>query len=83
MMKPAPKYSKEEFLRRGQMIYERDILPKFGGDNVGKIVAIDVDTGEFVLDTDTLRAAQTLRAQLPEAQIWCVRVGYPAVDRIG
>jgi hypothetical protein len=81
--KLAPKYGKEEFARWGQAIYERDVLPKIGEVNTGKIVAIDIDSGEFEMDVDNLRAATSLRERLPDAQIWCVRVGYPAVDRIG
>jgi hypothetical protein len=81
--KLAPKYEKEEFARRGQTIYEREIRPKVAGANNGKIVAIDIDSGEFALDVDSLSAAQALRARVPKAQIWCVRIGSPAVDRIG
>ena len=79
----TPRYSKEEFARRGQAIYEQEVLPRLDGTNSGKVVAIDIDSGQFALDTDTLRAAQALRARIPEAQIWCVRIGYRAVDRIG
>jgi hypothetical protein len=81
--KLTPKYSKEEFARRGQDIYAREVLPKLAPANTGKVVAIDIESGEFSLDVDGLRAAEALRARVPRAQIWCVRVGYPAVDRIG
>jgi hypothetical protein len=79
----TPKYSKEEFARRGQAIFAREVAPKLSGANSGKIVAIDIESGEFALDIDTLRAAQALRARIPDAQIWCVRIGSPAVERVG
>ncbi len=34
------RYSKEEFARRGDKIYESQIRPQFETDNNGKIVAI-------------------------------------------
>jgi hypothetical protein len=30
-----------------------------------------------------LTAANRLLARCPEAQIWCVKIGYPAVHRFG
>ena len=40
-----PRYSKEEFARRGDEIYERDIRPYLGPDDEGKFVVIDTETG--------------------------------------
>jgi hypothetical protein len=37
-----PRYSKEEFARRGDEIYERDIRPVVEAENKGKFVAIDI-----------------------------------------
>jgi hypothetical protein len=79
----TPKYDKEEFAQRGRAIYEREVLPTVDSTSNGKVVAIDIESGAFALDVDTLAAAQTLRERVPDAQIWCARVGYPAVDRIG
>jgi hypothetical protein len=35
-----PRYSKEEFARRGDEIYESHVRPQIEADNYGKIVAI-------------------------------------------
>ncbi len=40
-----PRYSKEEFARRGNEIYEHAIRPLVEGDNPGKFVALDIETG--------------------------------------
>ncbi|WP_017652881.1 hypothetical protein [Fortiea contorta] len=40
-----PRYSKEEFARRGDEIYESQVRPQVEADNQGKIVVIDVETG--------------------------------------
>jgi hypothetical protein len=42
-----------------------------------------VDTGSYEVGENSLAAAQRLLARLPDAQIWCVRVGSPAVHRFG
>jgi hypothetical protein len=49
----------------------------------GEIVAIDVDSDDFELGPDTLTAADRLLARRPDAQIWCMRIGYPGVHRFG
>lgn len=78
-----PRYSMEEFAQRGQTLYERDIRPLVETGNKGKIVAIDIETGEYELAEDTLTASDRLYARVPDAQIWCIRIGYRAVHRIG
>lgn len=77
------RYSKEEFATRGDAIYEKDVLPQLKPADEGKFAAIDIETGTFELDRDELKAGNKLRARLPEAQIWMVRVGQRAVHRIG
>ena len=78
-----PRYSKEEFARLGDEIYERDIRPLVETDNKGKVVAIDIETGAWEIDTDEITASARLEARYPDAQIWIVRVGFRYVRRFG
>ena len=78
-----PRYNKDEHARRGTEMYERLIRPQVETTHGGKIVAIDIDTGEFEVGNESLTAAERLLARLPNAQIWCVRIGQPAVHRFG
>ena len=78
-----PRYSKEEHARRGAALYEQQVRPQVETGNHGRIVALDVDTGAFEVAEDTLTACQRLLAHLPDAQVWCVRIGFPAVHRFG
>jgi hypothetical protein len=48
------KYSKEEFARRGNEIYETQVRHQVEEGNHGKIVTIDIDTGAFELAKDTM-----------------------------
>jgi len=78
-----PRYSQEEFARLGGSIFEDQIAPTLPTDAEGKIVAIDIETGEFEVGEETISVSNALLARLPDAQIWFVRVGQPAVHRIG
>jgi hypothetical protein len=78
-----PRYAKEEFSRRGGAIYERDVLHNVTASDDGKFVAIDIETGVWKLDTDDYAATERLLQQVPDAQIWLVRVGSVATYRIG
>jgi hypothetical protein len=77
------KYSKEEFARRGNEIYETQVRPQVEEGNHGKIVAIDIETAAFELATDTMTASDRLLERYPDAQIWCIRIGYKGVHRFG
>ncbi len=76
-----PRYSKEEHARRGTALYEQHVRLQVETGNLGRIVALDVDSGAFEVAEDTLTASQRLPSRCPDAQIWCVRIGYPAVRR--
>lgn len=77
-----PRLSKDEFMKRGQALYEQ-IRPQIEEGNRGNIVAIDLETGTFEVAADTLRASERLLAQCPQAQTWFVRIGYDDLFRIG
>ncbi|MBM4073209.1 MAG: hypothetical protein FJ271_30445 [Planctomycetes bacterium] len=76
------RHSKEEFAKRGDAIYE-DIRPSLAAKDVGKFLAIDIETGEYEMSADEMTAGDKLRARLPKAQIWMVRIGYAATRSFG
>lgn len=78
-----PRYPLEEFARRGDEIYDRDIRAQVEPTHNEEIVAIDLDSGEWEIDADEDAAADRLEARLPDAQIWVVRVGSRYVRRFG
>ena len=83
MIVRQPRYSKEEFARRGDEIYESQVRPQVEEGNYGKIVAIDIETGAFEVADDILPATDRLFERVPDAQPWIVRIGHRAVDRFG
>ena len=80
---PRPRYSKEEFARRGDEIYERVVRPRVGAEDEGKFVLIDIETDDFEVDADELAASDRLLARNPDAQVWFTRVGSRYARRFG
>jgi hypothetical protein len=60
---PQPRYSKEEFARRGDEIYEREVLPNLTSDDEGKYALIDIETGDYEIDRDEIAASDRLFAR--------------------
>jgi len=82
-MKSQPRYSKEEFARRGDEIYERVLRGTLESGNEGRFVAIDIETGDYEIDGDELAASDRLLARVPNAQIWLRRIGSRYAHRFG
>jgi hypothetical protein len=77
------RYPKEEIARRGQEFYESGIRQQVETDNKGKIVAIDIETGDFEVDKTVVPATNRLFERHPEAQPWIIRIGHRAVYHFG
>ena len=77
------RYSKKEFARQGDSLYESKVRPHLNDEDDGKFVALDIDTGEYEIHKSEITAGDRLRKRLPEAQIWMVRVGSRYLHRFG
>jgi hypothetical protein len=62
------RYSKEELARREQELYESGIQQQVEVGNDGKIVAIDIETGDFEVDETVVAATDWLFERNPDAQ---------------
>ncbi len=80
---PKRRYPKEEFARRGDAIYEKDVRPHLEKDDMGKFLAIDIETAEYEIAEEQMAASLNLRARIPDAQIWMMRIGSKYLSRIG
>jgi len=77
---------REEFGRRADEIYDRDILPRLGPlgpEDYKKVVAVEVETGDYEIDKDEIVACDRLRERHPTAVFWLRRVGTPYLWRFG
>jgi hypothetical protein len=79
----GPRYSKAEFAKRGDKIYDRAVDPHLNAEDDGKFVAVDIETGAYEIDADDLTACHRLRKRVPDAQIWLVQAGKRYRSRFG
>jgi hypothetical protein len=80
----ATRPPKEEIARLGKLIYERDLRARLETEaNIGKIVVIDIETGDYEMDDDHLAAVRRARAKHSGAVLFGMRIGYPTFARIG
>lgn len=77
------RYSKEEFARRGDALIESKVRPHLTPADADKFVAIDIETGEYELANNEMRATDRLRKRVPNAQIWLVHVSSGYLHRFG
>jgi hypothetical protein len=78
------KLSSEEIAHRGKELYEQRLRTQVETtENVGKIIAIDLNTGDYEIDQDLILACDRLKAKHPNTLTWVARVGYDAVYAIG
>ena len=64
-VKRMRRYGKEEFARMGDAIYEGKVRPLVEEGNKGRIVAIDIESGDYKVASDTLSASQYLTTGIP------------------
>jgi predicted DNA-binding antitoxin AbrB/MazE fold protein len=68
---------------RGQAIYEERVRSRVEGTERGKVVVIDVESGDYEIGSDDASATARLTARRPGALTYAVRVGQPAMYRMG
>jgi len=78
-----PRYTKEEFAKLGDLIYERDVIPMVDSSHEGSFVVIDIESGEYEVDKDERVASNRLLVRCPDAQIWLRRIGFRHTRRFG
>lgn len=78
-----PRYLKEELAQKGDEIYAQRICSQVEPDHNGKIILIDVDTGDWEMDADEVAASNRLLSRHPDAQVWMVRAGSRYARRFG
>lgn len=78
-----PHFTKDEIVRRGQEIYEREIRPRVEPEHEGEYLAVDIETGHYEIDPDVMEAAKRVQAAHPDGSRYLLRIGYPAFITLG
>ena len=76
----------EEIIARGKSIYEQQLRKRLAiPENFGKLLMIDVDTGDYELgeDGDDDELFRSLRSRHPHAPIFSLKVGFRTADAVG
>ncbi|WP_040957547.1 addiction module protein [Planktothrix agardhii] len=76
--------AEQVFDRRGKELYENVIRAQVETpENIGKIISINVETGEYEIGEDLVVTSGKLQAKQANAIIWAERIGFNAVYAVG
>ncbi|MBM4032737.1 MAG: hypothetical protein FJ291_13240 [Planctomycetes bacterium] len=81
MVKP-PK-DPEGFARQAEEYYARALRAKLEPNHKGEYVVLDVESGDYEVDSDEMAALDRARAKHPDRLFYILRVGYRASVYIG
>ena len=80
----AQEQDRYELAIRGKKLYFDHVRSKVEhGDNIGKMVIIDVDSGDYEIDVLGIESARKLRRAHPDAQLYGMRIGYNVAESFG
>ncbi|NQE32742.1 hypothetical protein E5S67_00458 [Microcoleus sp. IPMA8] len=76
--------SSEEVARRAEKLYDEQIRQEVEREeNIGKMVIIDIETGDYAVDKMGLESARQLRKKNPNGRLFGIRIGYKVAAAIG
>lgn len=76
--------SREEVASRAKQLYENSIRQKVETEeNIGKMVIIDIETGDYEVDKTGLQASRNLSKKHPNARLFGIRIGYNVAISFG
>jgi len=75
--------SPAEVGKHAREIYERDIRAQVIDVHRGELLALDIDSGDYEIDRDSMQATDKLRLRKPDALVYVLRIGYEAVHSFG
>ncbi len=76
--------SSEEVAKRAYRVYESEIRKKVETEeNIGKMVIINVETGDYEVDETGLQAAKNLQEKSTYARLFGIRIGYDVAVSFG
>jgi hypothetical protein len=74
----------EEVARRAEKLYDEQIRQEVEREeNIGKMVIIDIETGDYAVDKMGLESARQLRKKNPNGRFFGIRIGYKVAAAIG
>ncbi len=69
--------------RRAQELYAR-LRPEIERpENIGKLIVMDVESGDYEIDAAGIETSRRLQNRHPGATLYALRIGYKAVETLG
>ena len=76
--------TREEVAQRAKKLYESNIRQKVEvEENIGKMVIIDIETGDYEVDKTGLQASRKLSKKYQNARLFGIRIGYNVAVSFG
>ena len=75
--------SNQSLGQRAKQLYEQLRPQVETPENIGKLIVMDVDSGDYEIDDMGIATSRRLQAKHPNATLYALRVGYNAVEAIG
>ncbi len=76
-------YSAEQIASLGREIYANRLKPILESENIGKYLVIDIETGDYEMDSDGEAASLCARNKNPDGVRFAMRIGHRAWGQIG
>jgi hypothetical protein len=74
----------EEVAQRARQFYENGIRQRVeNGDNIGKMIVIDAETGKYGIDKSGVESGLMLKQKNPNARLFTMRIGYDVTFSFG
>ncbi len=68
---------------RAWELYNTRIRDQVEAENKGRYIVIDVVSGDYEIGDDYLVPIENMHRRYLDAQLYTMRIGYPALGRIG
>lgn len=75
--------SQKERIKRANQIYETQLREKLEKDYKGEIVAIEIESGDFFLGKNEIKAYEKAVNEYPDKTFVYKRIGYKATHFVG
>jgi hypothetical protein len=83
-MQQAIFWTVEEVSERANKLYSDKIRPIVEHEeNIGKMVVVNAETGEYAVDKSGIHSAIALKAKNPNARLFTIRIGYDVAVAFG
>jgi hypothetical protein len=77
-------WSVEEIAAKASNMYANGIQQQVETpDNIGEMLTIDIETGEYFIDESGVEGMMFLKAKRPSARLFTLRIGYSAAFGFG